>query len=98
MITIQGNVHNPTTNAHETEGVVELLDPASSRQRLYSAQINENGAYDLRGIDAGSYMLFCSVWGADKRYYWEIPLTLKDDETKIHIDLLADTAQTWDQI
>jgi len=82
----------------KTEGIVELLNPASARQRLYSANIDKDGAYDLQGIDAGSYLLFCSVWGADKRYYWEIPLTLKDDETKIHIDLLADTAQTMDQI
>jgi hypothetical protein len=65
MITISGNVHNPVTNAHETEGVVELLEPTNSRQSLYSAAINEHGAYKMPGIDAGYYLLFCSVWAAD---------------------------------
>ncbi len=98
MTSISGNVHNPITSAHETEGVVELLHPTNSRQCLYSSTINEEGAYNLPGIDGGSYLLFCSVWAADKKYYWEIPLTLKDDESKIHIDLLANTAQTFDEI
>jgi hypothetical protein len=98
MTTISGNVHNPATRGHETEGVVELLHPTNSRQCLYSAAINEHGAYSMHGIDAGSYLLFCSVWAADKQYFWEIPLTVKADESKVHIDLLADTAQTLDQI
>ena len=94
MSTITGNVHNPATNAHETEGLVELLNPESSRQRLYSAEVDQAGHYNLQGIDEGSYLLFCSVWGADTKYYWEIPVTIKDDQTNININLLADTAQT----
>jgi len=98
MITISGNVTNPVTSKHETEGVVELLHPTNSRECLYSAVINGDGFYNLEEIDAGSYLLFCSVWAGDTKYYWEIPLKLKDDESKIHLDLLADTAQTLDQI
>ncbi len=98
MITISGNVHNPLTSGHETEGVVELLQPTNSRQCLYSAAINEHGAYKMPGVNAGSYLLFCSVWADDKKYYWEIPLTVESNESRVHIDLLADTAQTFDQI
>jgi len=98
MTTISGNVHNPTTGRHETEGAVELLDPINSRQCLFSAAINEHGAYSMQGVDGGSYVLFCSVWAAGKQYHWEIPLTLKDAENHVHIDLLANTAQTLDQI
>ena len=93
MSMITGNVNNPVTKAHETEGSVELLDPASSRQRLYTAEVGQGGAYKFEGVDSGSYLLFCSVWGGDTRYYWEIPVTIGDEST-IHLDLLADTAQT----
>ncbi len=98
MTTITGNVHNPATKQHETEGVVELLHATNARQCLYSAPIDENGLYSMSGIDAGSYLLFCSVWSDDKKYCWEIPVTLKDEETKVHIDLLADTAQPFEQL
>ncbi|MBX9724447.1 MAG: hypothetical protein K2X81_23760 [Candidatus Obscuribacterales bacterium] len=93
MSRIIGNVHNPEPNPYGSDVFVELLDPESSRRRLYSSKVNLEGAYDLDGVNAGSYLLFCSAWGTDTRYYWEIPVTLGLDES-IKINLLADAAQT----
>jgi hypothetical protein len=72
---------------------VELLSPTNSRARLYSAEVDQSGRYNLVGVDSGSYLLFCSIWGTYTRYYWEIPVTIKQ-EASMQINLLADTAQT----
>lgn len=93
MTTITGHVHNPESNGPSSEILVELLSPTNSRARLYSTEADQSGKYNLAGVDSGSYLLFCAIWGTDTRYYWEIPVTIKQ-ETSMHIDLLADTAQT----
>jgi len=97
MSTIYGTVHNPEQTRHpcratETEALVELLDPKNSGQRLYTTKVDQEGKYVLKGINAGSYLLFSAAWGTENRFYWEIPVKIGPDET-IDIDLLADTAQ-----
>lgn len=92
MNAIRGRVHNPDATITQIDGEIVLLDPTNPAQRLYSAGVERDGHYNLQGINSGSYLLFCAVWGADERFYWEIPVSLGENES-IHIDLLADTAQ-----
>jgi hypothetical protein len=93
MTNITGHVHNPDANGPSCAILVELLNPTNPRARLYSAEVDQSGKYDMPGIDSGSYLLFCAIWGCESRYYWEIPVTVRQEKS-INIDLLADTAQT----